>query len=124
MHGVGRQRAHRHIRACRRGGGAQRRAGRIARHYGVAVHTCVPADPQSKSGSEATVRIAKADLGPTDANLLDTYASFADLQATCEVFRDEVNHRAHRLTGRPPAEALVEERSRVRASGTSAKSRP
>src|SRR3954468_13628297 len=33
-----------------------------ARHYGFTVQTCVPADPQSKGGSEATVRIAKADL--------------------------------------------------------------
>jgi transposase len=34
----------------------------VSRHYGMTVHTCVPADPQSKGGSEATVRIAKADL--------------------------------------------------------------
>jgi hypothetical protein len=38
-------------------------------HYGVMIATCVPADPQSKGGSEATVRIAKADLVPTDYNL-------------------------------------------------------
>ena len=31
------------------------------RHYGLTVHTCVPFDPESKGGSEATVRIAKAD---------------------------------------------------------------
>jgi hypothetical protein len=30
-------------------------------------------DPESKGGSESTVRIAKADLVPTDANLLDDY---------------------------------------------------
>lgn len=85
----------------------------IARHYGVAVHTCVPADPQSKGGSEATVRIAKADLVPTEANLLDDYAAFADLEAACEVFCDEVNRRPHRLTGRAPVELLVEERARL-----------
>ena len=34
------------------------------RHYGLTVHTCVPFDPESKGGSEATVRIAKADLVP------------------------------------------------------------
>ena len=39
-------------------------------HYGVTIATCVPSDPESKGGSEATVRIAKADLVPTDANLL------------------------------------------------------
>ena len=41
----------------------------VGRHYGVTIATCVPADPQSKGGSEATVRIAKADLVPTDHNL-------------------------------------------------------
>jgi hypothetical protein len=40
-----------------------------SRHYGLTIATCVPADPQSKGGSEATVRIAKADLVPTDHNL-------------------------------------------------------
>ncbi len=42
----------------------------FARHYGVTVHTCVPADPASKGGSESTVKIAKADLVPKDTNLL------------------------------------------------------
>jgi len=42
----------------------------VGRHYGMTIRTCVPADPQSKGGSEATVRIAKADLVPTDTNLL------------------------------------------------------
>ena len=37
---------------------------------GVTIHTCVPADPASKGGSEATVKIAKADLVPKDTNLL------------------------------------------------------
>src|SRR6266536_1322356 len=41
-----------------------------ARHYGLTIATCLPADPQAKGGSEASVRIAKADLGPTQANLL------------------------------------------------------
>jgi len=37
----------------------------------VTVHTCEPADPASKGGSESTVKLAKADLVPTDTNLLD-----------------------------------------------------
>ena len=40
----------------------------FARHYGVTVHTCEPADPASKGGSESTVKLAKADLAPKDAN--------------------------------------------------------
>ena len=43
----------------------------VGRHYGMTVHTCVPYDPESKGGSEATVRVAKADLVPAEANLLE-----------------------------------------------------
>ena len=49
-----------------------------SRHYGLTVATCVPADPESKGGSEATVRIAKADLVPTEHNLRGEYADFAE----------------------------------------------
>jgi hypothetical protein len=83
------------------------------RHYGIQVHTCVPFDPESEGGSEATVRVAKADLVPTDANLLTGYDSFADLAAACEAFCAEVNGRVHRETGRAPAEALLIERERL-----------
>ncbi len=40
----------------------------VGNHYGVTVATCVPADPEIKSGFERTVQIAKADLVPTDSN--------------------------------------------------------
>lgn len=85
----------------------------FARHYAVSVHTCVPADPASKGGTESSVRIAKADLVPTDANLLDSYDTFADLEAACEAFGDLVNTRPHRVTRRPPIEMLAEERHRL-----------
>lgn len=84
-----------------------------ARHYGLTVATCVVADPESKGGSEATVRIAEADLVPCDANLLPAYASFAELEAACEQFGDQVNGRVHRVTKRVPAEMVVEERARL-----------
>lgn len=83
---------------------------KAALHYAVAVRACEPADPESKGGSEATVRIAKADLVPTDANLRGDYPSFAALEAACRAFCDRVNGRDHRLLGRPPVEALTEER--------------
>ena len=41
----------------------------------------MPADPESKGGSEATVKIAKADLVPTAVNLRDQFDSFAELRA-------------------------------------------
>lgn len=83
------------------------------RHYGLAIKTCVPYDPESKGGSEATVRVAKADLVPTAANLLDNYESFAALVVACEAFCTDINDRPHRVTRRAPAEMLGEERSRL-----------
>jgi hypothetical protein len=82
-------------------------------HYGVTITTCVPADPESKGGSESTVRIAKADLVPTDTNLLEDYQSWAELVAACEAFMAKVNTRAHRITRRAPVEMLAEERARL-----------
>jgi transposase len=83
------------------------------RHYGLTVHTCVPFDPESKGGSEATVRIAKADLVPTKANLRTGYNSFAELIEACEAFCEKVNTRMHRETHRIPAEALAVEQGRM-----------
>lgn len=85
----------------------------FARHYAVTVHTCVPADPASKGGTESSVKLAKADLVPTEANLLPAYDTFADLEAACEAFCDLVNSRPHRVTRRAPAEMLAEERPRL-----------
>jgi transposase len=83
------------------------------RHYGLTIHTCVPFDPESKGGSEATVRIAKADLVPTKANLRSGYNSFAELDEACEAFCVKVNNRVHRETNRIPVEALVIEQARL-----------
>src|SRR5579875_2349981 len=76
------------------------------RHYGMAVETCVPYDPETKGGSEASVRVSKADLVPTSANLLDAYDDFASLVAACVAFEEKVNARPHAETRRPPAEML------------------
>jgi len=85
----------------------------IGGHYGITVATCVPADPESKGGSEATVRVAKADLVPTDANLREDYTSWAELAAACETFMVEINGRPHRVTRRAPIELLAEEGQRL-----------
>jgi hypothetical protein len=82
-------------------------------HYGLTIHTCVVADPESKGGSEATVRIAKADLVPTEANLLEEYPTFAALEGACEEWGDETNNNAHRSTRRSPVAMLAEERQRL-----------
>jgi transposase len=85
----------------------------VGRHYGLTIATCVPADPESKGGSEATVRIARADLVPTEHNLRGDYADFAALQDACVTFCDRVNTREHRVTRRAPAVMLAEERTRL-----------
>ena len=85
----------------------------LGRHYGLTVATCVPYDPASKGGSESTVKVAKADLVPTEANLRPAYASLAELEAACQEFCDQVNARPHRITRRAPAEMPGEERDRL-----------
>jgi hypothetical protein len=69
----------------------------------------VPADPQSKGGSEATVRVAKADLVPTDHNLRGEYENFAAPERACEEFMADVNTRAHRATLEPAVIRLAAE---------------
>ena len=85
----------------------------FARHYGITVLTCQPADPATKGGSESSVKVAKADIVPKDTNLRPEYASFAELEAACDAFMDEVNTREHRVTRRKPAVMLEEERPRL-----------
>jgi len=81
----------------------------VSRHYGLTIATCEPADPQSKGGSEATVKIAKADLVPTDHNLRPEYADWAALERACEQFMADVNTRAHRATREAPVALLAQE---------------
>jgi hypothetical protein len=85
----------------------------VGRHYGLTLASCVPFDPQSKGGSEATVRISSADLVPTDANLLPDYRSFAEQRVAYEEWCERVNARPHRTTRCPPIERLAQERERL-----------
>ncbi|HUG86073.1 MAG TPA: hypothetical protein VMM13_16035 [Euzebya sp.] len=59
------------------------------------------------------MRVAKADLVPTDANMLGEYADWQALEDACEAFCAQVNARAHRVTRRAPADMLVEEQQRL-----------
>src|SRR3954466_2124214 len=85
----------------------------VGRHYGLTIATCVPADPESKGGSEATVRIARADLVPTEHNLRGEFEDFGGLEAACVELGERVNTREHRVTRRAPAVMLAEERARL-----------
>lgn len=85
----------------------------VSRHYGLTIATCVPADPQSKGGSEATVKIAKADLVPTVHNLRSEYADWQALERACEEFMADVNTRQHRATREAPVVLLAQEHERM-----------
>jgi transposase len=86
----------------------------LGRHYGAVVATCRPFDPESKGGTEATVKIAKADLVPAMANLLPDYASFAELEADCGAWCGRVNARVHRESAAVPDQRLAAERAHLR----------
>lgn len=92
-----------------------RQAVTFGRYYGVSVLTCEPADPASKGGVENAVKLAKADIVPTDTNLLAQYESFAQVEAACTAFMELVNTRVHRATRRVPAQMLAEEHPRLHA---------
>ncbi|MEO8967973.1 MAG: IS21 family transposase [Solirubrobacteraceae bacterium] len=81
----------------------------VSRHYGLTIATCEPADPQSKGGVEATVKIAKADLVPTDHNLREEYADWQALERACQEFMADVNTRPHRATRQAPVILLAQE---------------
>jgi transposase len=85
----------------------------VGRHYGCKVATCVAYDPESKGGVEATVKLAKADLVPTTANLLPAYDTFAELVDACERFGERVNAREHRETRQAPLVRLAVERQHL-----------
>jgi len=81
----------------------------VSRHYGLTIQTCEPADPQSEGGSENTVKIAKADLVPTDHNLREEYPDWLALERACQEFMADVNTRRHRATRQPPLVMLEQE---------------
>ena len=85
----------------------------VGRHYGCKVETCEPFDPETKGGVEHTVKIAKADLVPTTANLRADYTSFAELIEACTAWCAKVNTRVHRETGATPIDRLALERSHL-----------
>ncbi|MGH9208860.1 MAG: IS21 family transposase [Acidimicrobiales bacterium] len=90
----------------------------VAHYYGVGVHTCVVADPESKGGTEATVRIAKADVLPRPDNLVGAYRDFASLERACEESTTRFNTRVHRETTARPIERLVVEQAQLHAIPT------
>jgi hypothetical protein len=90
----------------------------VFRHYGLTIATCEPADPQSKGGSEATVKIAKADLVATEHNLRestrDDFRRVALGERQSEHRRRNAFVRVRASSGRCVGRAPLAERSRLR----------
>jgi len=84
-----------------------------AHYYGVSIVTCVPYDPESKGGSEATVRVAKADLVPTETNLLPAYTNWDELVQACIWAMAVFNTRLHKEIAAVPAERVLLEREHL-----------
>jgi transposase len=85
----------------------------LGRHYGCTVQSCRPFDPETKGGTEATVKIAKADLVPTAVNLAAEYAGFAGLEEACQEWCERVNARVHRESAAVPDHRLAAEREHL-----------
>ena len=85
----------------------------LGRHYGCTVESCRPFDPESKGGTEATVKIAKADLVPALVNLAAGYASFGELEDACKAWCGRVNARIHRESAAVPDQRLAAEREHL-----------
>jgi transposase len=85
----------------------------VSRHYGLTIATCEPGDPQSKGGSENTVKVAQADLVPTWHNLREQYQDWPALERACLEFMADVNTRPHRATRQPPLTLLAKEHERL-----------
>ncbi len=107
------RRTHDHDRRCCR----DRGAASVDRHrresLRTAIATCVRRTLNPKGRSEAAVRVANADLVPTDANLLDDYRSWAELVEACKTYTNEINARVHRMIRRAPGDMLADERTRL-----------
>ena len=75
---------------------------------GLTIATCRPAIPQSKGGlGRATVKIAKADLVPTDHNLRDAVSGLRAVGGGVRAVHGRgPDARPHRVTRRPPLEML------------------
>ena len=82
----------------------------LSRYYGVSIVTCVPFDPESKGGSESSVKLAKADLVPTEYNLLEDYTPSEPSRRPVPGSWLSSTPGPHSVTRRAPAEMLETER--------------
>ena len=88
----------------------------FGRYYGISVLTCEPADPASKGGVENAVKLAKADIVPTETNLLAAVRHFR--RGRSGMFGSSSPRSIPACTartGRRPVEMLNQERPALHA---------
>lgn len=83
----------------------------FGKHYGTTILTCAPADPATKGGVEAAVKLAKADLVPTGANLRAEYGTFAEVEQACAQFTEAINAKTHAVTKEEPVQRFEQEKA-------------
>lgn len=76
----------------------------FARHYGFSIHPCNPYRANEKGRVERVIRDIR------DFLRINTFTNLGDLNRKINNWRIERNNRVHRITGKPPSEALKEER--------------
>jgi hypothetical protein len=79
-----------------------------ARHYGIQLRACVPAEAGGEGAGPGGVRVAAADLVPTEVGLPGAYSSFAELREDCRALNERAN-------GPGVRERLAVERDRLHA---------
>ncbi len=84
-----------------------------ARHYGIMIATCLPADPESKGRLGSDSPGGQGRPGAHRREPAGEYADFGALELACDEFTDVVNVHPHRATRRAPVEMLAEEQHRL-----------
>ena len=85
----------------------------FARHYGVTIHTCVPADPASKGGVGDHREDRQGRPGAQGHQPAAGVRLVRRAGGGVPGVHDQVNGRVHRVTRRVPAEMLDQERARL-----------
>jgi len=78
----------------------------FARHYGFSIHPCTPYRANEKGRVERVIRDIRVFLSG------NTFSDIHELNRMLDRWRRERNETVHRSTGKPPKEALLEEKLR------------
>ena len=99
-----------------RAGRAQPGDSRVAHYYGVVIHTCVVADPESKGGTRVDGQAGQGRRAAASGQPGGDYPDFAVLRAgLCARPRDALQHPGAPETGERPIDRLALEQAQLHA---------